>query len=73
MAASAKPPPTSVYAQFLAVPEHMIAEIIHGALVTQPRPATSHAQASTALGGELHGPFNSSRSPARAPVVRCKP
>jgi Uma2 family endonuclease len=57
VAASAKPP-ASVYEQFLAVPEHMIAEIIHGTLVTQPRPATPHAQASSALGGELHGPFN---------------
>jgi Uma2 family endonuclease len=57
MAASAKPP-ASVYERFLAVPEHLVAEIIHGALVTHPRPATPHAQASTALGGELHGPFN---------------
>ena len=47
----------ATYEDLLGVPEHLVAEIIHGVLVTQPRPASRHAWASSALGGELHGPF----------------
>jgi Uma2 family endonuclease len=47
----------ATYEDLLAVPEHLVAEIIHGVLVTMPRPAARHAWASSALGGELHGPF----------------
>lgn len=47
----------ATYEDLLAVPEHLIAEIIHGVLVTMPRPASRHARASSVLGGELHGPF----------------
>jgi Uma2 family endonuclease len=36
----------------------MIAEIIHGVLYTQPRPASPHARAASRLGGELMGPFD---------------
>ena len=46
------------YEDLLAVPPHVIAEIIHGAVVTQPRPAARHALASSVLGGELIGPFH---------------
>jgi Uma2 family endonuclease len=45
------------YDDVLAAPEHMIAEIIDGELVTQPRPAARHARAASTVGGELHGPF----------------
>lgn len=51
----------SVYDEFLAVPSHMIAEIINGVLETQPRPALRHAFASSNLGGELNGPFQRGR------------
>ncbi len=47
----------ATYEDLLAVPEHRVAEIIHGVLITQARPASRHAQASSALGGELFGPF----------------
>jgi Uma2 family endonuclease len=47
----------SVYEQRLEVPDNLVAEIIHGALVTQPRPAARHARAATRLGGAL-GPFD---------------
>lgn len=42
----------------MAVPEHLVAEIVDGELVTNPRPATRHARASSRLGGELTGPFD---------------
>jgi Uma2 family endonuclease len=47
----------SVYEQFLQVPEHLVAEIIRGALITQPRPAARHARAASRLGSVL-GPFD---------------
>ncbi len=47
----------ATYDDVLAAPEHMIAEIIDGELVTQPRPASPHASATSILEGELHGPF----------------
>jgi Uma2 family endonuclease len=45
----------SVYEQFLAVPDHLVAEIIRGVLVTQARPAARHARASSRLGAKLGG------------------
>ncbi len=51
--------PRTVYEEFLAVPPHLVAEIIHGTLRTQPRPATPHARASSRLGAKLD-PFDRS-------------
>jgi Uma2 family endonuclease len=48
----------ATYEDLLAVPKHLVAEIINGNLVTQPRPASRHARAASWLGGELHGPFD---------------
>jgi len=45
----------------LAVPDHLVAEIIDGELYTTPRPAPRHANASTALAAALHGPFDRGR------------
>jgi Uma2 family endonuclease len=51
----------ATYEDLCAVPEHMVAEIIHGQLVTHPRPASPHARASSILGSELIGPFDRGR------------
>ncbi|MBX3207841.1 MAG: Uma2 family endonuclease [Labilithrix sp.] len=59
MAAPAKRHAT--YEDLLAVPEHLVAEIIGGVLRTHPRPATLHARASSRLGAELDGPFDRGR------------
>ncbi len=48
----------ATYEDLLAAPKHMIAEIINGALITQPRPASLHARAASRLGAELDGPFD---------------
>jgi Uma2 family endonuclease len=48
----------ATYEELLAVPKHLVAEIINGTLVTQPRPASRHARAASSLGGELYGPFD---------------
>src|ERR1700729_1449695 len=47
----------ATYQDLLDVPEHLVAEIIDGALITQPRPASRHARAASRLGAELDGPF----------------
>lgn len=43
------------------MPDHLVAEILDGALYTSPRPAPRHAAASSGLGGVLHGPFDRGR------------
>jgi Uma2 family endonuclease len=48
----------ATYEDLLAVPPHRVAEIINGALITHPRPASRHARASSRLGVELGGPFD---------------
>jgi Uma2 family endonuclease len=51
----------ATYEDVLAAPNHMVAEIIGGVLHTQPRPAVSHARASSRLGARLSGPFDEGR------------
>ncbi len=51
----------ATYEDLAAVPEHLTAEIIFGALYTHPKPAPRHATAQNALGHELTGPFQKGR------------
>jgi Uma2 family endonuclease len=51
----------ATYADLEAVPEHLVAEIIDGALYTHPRPSPRHGAASSALGAELGEPFQKGR------------
>ena len=53
--------PPATYEDLLAVPDHLVAEIVDGELYAPPRPAPRHADASSALGGLLHGPFDRGR------------
>lgn len=46
------------YEDLLRVPDHLVAEIVNGELVTSPRPAAPHARAASTLSGELYGPFD---------------
>ena len=64
---------SSVYEQFLAVPDYKVAEIIRGALITHPRPAALHAMAASALGGELFGPFRRGRGGPGGWVILVEP
>jgi Uma2 family endonuclease len=45
----------------LKVPDHRVAEIVDGELVTSPRPASRHTAAASALGEELGPPFKRGR------------
>ena len=50
----AKPQPrTATYADVLAAPEHMIAEIMGGELVLHPRPTIPHQVAASEIGADL--------------------
>lgn len=49
------------YEDVLSAPEHVIAEIIDGDLVLQPRPAARHSAVASALGEELGPPFKRGR------------
>jgi Uma2 family endonuclease len=48
----------ATYEDLLAVPEHLVAEILFGELVTHPRPAPRHAIVVTRLSGILAPPFD---------------
>jgi hypothetical protein len=60
---SARGPAT--YEDLKQVPEHLVAEIVDGELLTSPRPSFRHAAVTSCLGADLHG-----RSGAEAALVR---
>ena len=45
------------YADLEQVPAHLVAELLHGELVTSPRPAARHTLASSSLGADLFTRF----------------
>ena len=47
----------ATYDDLFGIPAHRVGEIVYGVLYAHPRPAGAHAQASSALGGELERPF----------------
>jgi hypothetical protein len=49
----------ATYDEILALPEHVVGEIIDGELIVSPRPAPRHAVAASVLGGELGPPYHS--------------
>jgi Uma2 family endonuclease len=51
----------ATYDDVLSAPPHKVAELIHGVLHTQPRPAGPHARAASVLGEELGPPFDRGR------------
>ena len=51
----------ATYADVLATPPNVIAEVIFGSLYTQPRPAGPHTRAASVLGMDLGGPFDRGR------------
>lgn len=48
----------ATYEDLVAVPEHLVAEILDGELYTSPRPAPRHARAHSRLGALLTPPFD---------------
>ncbi len=48
----------ATYQDLMEVPNHLVAEIIDGELITSPRPAPRHALTSSVLLSDLMGPFH---------------
>jgi hypothetical protein len=69
---SAKPQPAT-YEDILRLPENVVGEIIDGDLIASPRPAPRHALASSAIGGELAGPFHKGRGGPGGWIILDKP
>ncbi len=63
MSSSSRAPAKKVasYADVLAAPHHVVAEVIHGTLITSPRPAAPHAHVTSVLGMDLGSPFQRGR------------
>lgn len=61
MALADRPPKPATYDDILALPDHLVGELIDGELHVSPRPAPRHAVATAALGGELWPPFHGGR------------
>jgi len=59
MTVTVKKPAT--YEDLRALPETRVGELIAGELIASPRPASRHALVTSALGGELSGPFQRGR------------
>ena len=51
----------ATYEDLFDLPDNLVGEIIHGQLITQPRPTPKHALASSAIGDELISPFQKGR------------
>lgn len=49
----------ATYADLMAVPDHLVAEIIDGELHTQPRPSPRHAWAASRIDRKIGGSFDS--------------
>ncbi|MFE8602329.1 Uma2 family endonuclease [Archangium violaceum] len=61
--AEEKQPPhrEATYEELIALPAHVVGELLEGELVASPRPASPHSAASFALAMELGGPFQRGR------------
>ena len=51
----------ATYEDLFDLPDNVVGEIIHGQLITHPRPAPKHAVASSSIGDELISPFHKGR------------
>lgn len=51
----------ATYEDLKRVPDHLVAQIIDGELIVQPRPAAPHAVVSSVLGVDIGGPFHRGR------------
>ncbi|MBE2295786.1 MAG: Uma2 family endonuclease [Phycisphaerales bacterium] len=51
----------ATYEDLFDLPENLVGEIIHGQLITHPRPAPRHALASSSMGSELISSFHKGR------------
>jgi len=65
--------PAATYADILALPEHVVGEIIDGELYASPRPASPHALAASGLGSDLFSAFHRGRGGPGGWVILIEP
>jgi Uma2 family endonuclease len=63
----------ATYADVLAAPEHMVAEVLDGELFLSPRPALRHARAEIQLGSLLVPPFYNGRGGPGGWIILAEP
>jgi Uma2 family endonuclease len=63
----------ATYEDLVALPPQQVGEIVDGVLYAQPRPASPHAVAASALGGELGPPFGRGRGGPGGWVILYEP
>ncbi|MCE9669010.1 Uma2 family endonuclease [Myxococcus stipitatus] len=51
----------ATYEDLVALPEHLVGQIVDGELIVMSRPASAHGRASSRLYGELYGVFERGR------------
>ncbi len=56
-------PRAATYDELRALPEHLVGELIDGALHAHPRPPIQHAASRSNLGADVNGRFGRSRPP----------
>lgn len=56
-----EPKRRATYEDLLALPEHVVGQLIDGELMVMPRPASPHARVTFNLSGELYAPFERGR------------
>jgi Uma2 family endonuclease len=61
----------ATYDDLLAVPDHLVAEILDGELVVSPRPAARHARAGSAIGSVIFDRFDGPPAGPRVPGGWC--
>ncbi len=64
-------PRRATYDDLLAVPDHLVAEILDGELIVSPRPAARHARAGTAVGSVIFDRFDGPPGDPAAPGAWC--
>jgi len=57
----------ATYADLIALPDDVVAEILNGELIVSPRPAARHTRATSTIGQDLGPPFDGGRGGPDAP------
>lgn len=64
---------SATYENLCAVPDHLLAQIVDGELIVQPRPGLAHVRATSRLGTDIGGPFDRGRGGPGGWVILYKP
>lgn len=61
------PKPPATYADILALPDHVVGQIIDGQLIVNPRPRVRHVRVGSKIGAQLDGAFDRKPNGPEAP------